>query len=151
VLLDRLREVVDVFAGLGVSLALETGQERAEDLAGFLEDLGRESVGVNFDPANMILYGMGDPLASLRRLAPRVVQVHLKDAVSCPEPGRWGREVRLGAGEVVWDALLLEIRSWPRRVNLLVERESGEERVSDAAAGLELVRAVVRQWEPAGV
>ena len=77
VMIDRLRAVADGFADQGVRVALETGQETAETLAGVLAEL--EGVGVNFDPANMILYAMGDGVAALGRLAPLVRQVHIKD------------------------------------------------------------------------
>ena len=75
VMLERLRQVVDVFAQRGIRTGFETGQETASTMLEALEDLGRPEAGVNFDPANMILYGMGDPLEGLRILAPRVLQV----------------------------------------------------------------------------
>ena len=75
-MLARLRAVVDVFACEGVRVAFETGQETAETLGGVLRDLDRPEAGVNFDPANMLLYAMGDPVEALRKLAPRVRQVH---------------------------------------------------------------------------
>src|SRR5207244_8197769 len=61
-LLDRLRQVADLFGEFGLELGLETGQETAEALSEFLETLDRPNVGVNFDPANMILYDKGDPI-----------------------------------------------------------------------------------------
>ena len=53
--------------------------EPAEILLAFLRDVERENVRINFDPANMILYGTGDPIDALRTLAPHVVSVHCKD------------------------------------------------------------------------
>ncbi|HIA27537.1 MAG TPA: hypothetical protein EYN79_05370, partial [Planctomycetes bacterium] len=88
----------------GVKLALETGQESAATLEGALEALGRSDVGVNFDPANMILYGMGNPVEALVRLAPRVAQIHIKDALASEVAGEWGSEVVVGTGEVDWQA-----------------------------------------------
>jgi sugar phosphate isomerase/epimerase len=63
-LLDRVGRIAAVFAAVGCEIALETGQEDAAALTAFLEKLGRDDVGVNFDPANMILYGKGDPVAA---------------------------------------------------------------------------------------
>ena len=52
-----------------MTLALETGQEAAETLADFLEAVGRANLaGWNFDPANLILYGSGDPINAAVRL-----------------------------------------------------------------------------------
>ena len=79
-LTNRLREVADIFAAKKIAIGLETGQETGETLAMFLRKLDRGNVGVNFDPANMILYDQADPIAALRRLAPWLRQVHLKDA-----------------------------------------------------------------------
>jgi sugar phosphate isomerase/epimerase len=102
VLLERLRALVDVFAAAGIEVGFETGQESAETLGDVLADLQRPRAGVNFDPANMILYDMGDPLAAVRALAPRVKQIHVKDALRTRTPGAWGEEVRVGTGEVDW-------------------------------------------------
>src|SRR5206468_823846 len=76
----RLRQVADAFLARGIALALETGQETAPVLAGFMKQLERPNVGINFDPANMLLYRKGDPIAALRTLGPWIRQVHIKDA-----------------------------------------------------------------------
>lgn len=129
--LHRLQQLVDVFAERGVSIALETGQETATTLLSALEALERPSVGVNFDPANMILYGMGDPVEAIRMLAERVVQVHIKDALPAETPGSWGSEVPLGSGAVPWPEFLEAVVALPRSVDLVIERESGDERDED--------------------
>ncbi len=122
-MLQRLREIVDLFAARGVDVAFETGQETAATLLGVLDELDRPAVGVNVDPANMILYGMGDPVQALQCLGSRVVQVHVKDARAADRPGTWGREVPAGQGEVDWDALFdVALRIDPP-VNFIIERE----------------------------
>lgn len=131
VVMDRLREVADLFAAQGIRLGLETGQETAETLVAALRSLDHPSVGVNFDPANMILYGMGDPVDAVRTLAPHVVQVHAKDAVPTTTPGTWGAEVPLGTGGVDWSAFLLEVLAIRPDVDVVIEREAGDERIED--------------------
>ncbi len=138
-MIDRLRQVADVFGEAGISLGLETGQETAETLAAFLDELDRPSVGVNFDPANMILYGKGDPIAALERLAPRIVQVHIKDALPTQTPGTWGSEVPAGTGAVDWGAFFRALGGLPRRVGLMIEREAGADRTGDIIAARRLV------------
>ena len=138
----RLREVADLFAARGVRVAFETGQEAADTLLGALEEIAHPNVGVNFDPANMILYGMGDPVAALRALAPHVRQVHVKDAVPTAVPGTWGREVVAGTGAVDWKAFLAEVRRLPRAVDLVIEREAGPTREADIRAAAALVREI---------
>jgi sugar phosphate isomerase/epimerase len=139
VMLARLREVIDLFAERGVAVAFETGQEPADTLADCLEELARPSVGVNFDPANMILYGAGDPVAAIRRLAPWVRQVHVKDALPAATPGTWGSEVPAGEGAVDWTGFLTAVRALPRPVDLVIEREAGESREEDVRTAATLL------------
>lgn len=139
VIIDRLRQLSDVFAASGVRVAFETGQETADTLLSALDDLDRPQVGVNFDPANMILYGMGDPVEALRRLALRIAQIHVKDAVATATPGTWGREVRVGTGDVHWPAFFAAMRERGIECDLMVEREAGEDRIADMIAARELV------------
>ena len=140
-MLERLRAVVDAFAAEGVRTALETGQERAETLLEVLADLDRPEAGVNFDPANMLLYDMGDPVEALSTLAPHVLQVHVKDARRPRAPGEWGEEVPVGAGEVNWHRFFDVIAGRGIECDLVIERESGEERTADVARARELVLA----------
>ena len=139
VLLARLGELVDVFAAEGVRVGFETGQESAMTLLGVLDELARPTLGVNFDPANMILDGRGDPIAALARLAPRVVQVHVKDARASRVPGTWGEEVPVGTGEVDWQAFFGVLRAQAPAVDCMIEREAGDERVADMRRARELV------------
>ncbi len=140
-MVTRLREVVDVFADEGVAVGFETGQEDAATLLDVLEELDRPTAGVNFDPANMILYSMGDPVAALRALLPRVLQVHVKDALPPERPGTWGAEVPVGSGAVDWDAFFAVLARAGRPIDAMIEREAGEDRVRDARTARDLVAA----------
>ena len=138
-MLERLRTLADVFGARDVDIAFETGQESAVTLLEVLDELDRPAVGVNFDPANMILYGMGDPVEAIERLLPWVVQIHVKDAVGTERPGTWGREVPAGHGAVDWAALFdAAVRIEPP-VRFIIERESGNERRDDIAAARSLI------------
>ena len=99
---ELVRRVCDHAATLEQTFALETGQERAEVLLDFIHDVNRDNLGINFDPANMILYGTGDPIEALGILAAHILSVHCKDG-NWPKPGRLGAlgtEVALGQGAV---------------------------------------------------
>lgn len=138
-MLDRLRQIAAVFAACGVKVGLETGQESAATLLGVLEEL-RAPIGVNFDPANMILYGMGEPVGALRVLARHVVQIHIKDAVPAKAAGSWGEEVVAGTGAVDWGAFFGVYREAGLACDLIIEREAGERRVEDAREAVRVVR-----------
>ncbi len=127
----RLGMIADDCAAHGITLLLETGQETAEDLTAFLDTLGRENVGVNFDPANMILYGKGDPIAALEMLMPRTKQVHLKDGNASTTPGNWGDEVAVGQGQVDWDDFISVLAQHHYAGHLVIEREAGDARIED--------------------
>ncbi|RKY22567.1 MAG: sugar phosphate isomerase/epimerase [Planctomycetota bacterium] len=151
VMLERLAEVVGSFAEQGVSVAFETGQESAATLLGVLEQLDCPTAGVNFDPANMLLYGMGDPVAALNALLPWVRQLHVKDARPAVRPGEWGLEVAVGEGEVDWDGIFAALARAPRTIDLMIEREAGEQRVADVRQAIEHVAprlAALREARP---
>jgi L-ribulose-5-phosphate 3-epimerase len=130
-LLDRIRTLVDVFAEAGVKVALETGQESEGCLHRALLDLRRPGAGLNFDPANLILYGMGDPIEALDLLHEWVRQIHVKDAVPASKRGDWGTEVAAGAGSVDWGALFAVLAKRGVACDFVIEREAGATRVED--------------------
>lgn len=143
-MVDRVRQIAEVMAARNVRIALETGQEEVGVLLEALNTVNeglpaRARVGVNFDPANMVLYGMGDPVASLRKLAPHVMQVHVKDAVPAKERGRWGEEKVVGTGSVDWAGFFAALRAMKYTGPLVIEREAGEDRVADVIAARHVI------------
>jgi L-ribulose-5-phosphate 3-epimerase len=142
-LLHRLQKVADVFAKNGIDLALETGQETAETLRSFLLELDRKNVGVNFDPANMILYDKGNPIDALRTLSPWLKQCHIKDARKTKVPGTWGDEVVLGTGEVPWREFFQVLEERKFTGYCCIEREAGTQRVQDIRAARQLIESLV--------
>ena len=133
-LTDRLKYVRDLCADAGIGLTLETGQETADDLAETLTDL--PGVFVNFDPANMILYGKGDPVRAVKILAPWIRHVHVKDANYTKTPGTWGEEVEWTKGQVNADAFIAALDEIGFNGFLAVEREAGNNRAGDIAAAV---------------
>lgn len=138
-LLQRLVEVADAFAAAQITLGLETGQETAPVLVQLLKKLNRPNVGVNFDPANMILYDKGNPIAALRVLGPWIRQVHIKDARRTRVPGTWGEEVTVGTGEVDWTVFFATLRELNFAGDFVIEREAGTQRVADIRTAKEVV------------
>ena len=138
-MLWRLAETADVFQAAHIAVGLETGQETAPVLVQLLQKLKRPNVGVNFDPANMILYDKGDPIAALRVLGPWIRQVHVKDARRTKVPGTWGEEVAVGTGEVDWPAFFATLRKLNYTGDFVIEREAGSQRVADIRTAKEIV------------
>jgi len=130
-LLERIAQIGNAFAKRGIELGFETGQEDAATLKKFLQVLNQQTMGVNFDPANMILYDKGDPIAALRTLAPWLKQCHIKDAIRSKTPGTWGQEVPAGTGEVDWKSFFTTLQELRYTGYCAIEREAGTQRVED--------------------
>ena len=125
-LLSVTRDLLDELAGHSQRLHLETGQETAEHLLKFIADVGRSNLFINFDPANMILYGTGEPIDALKKVGHLVRSVHCKDAVwAAPEQrGKaWGREVPLGEGDINLPLYLETLADLGYDGPLTIERE----------------------------
>ena len=142
-LVDRIGQYAEALASHDVNVAIETGQESAATLAEFLNKIDSKNLGVNFDPANMILYGMGDPTASLLRLHNHVLQIHLKDAIPSAAPSEWGEEVPIGNGAVEWRAFFEAITESNINVHAIIEREAGDQRIADVRTGLEHLKPML--------
>jgi sugar phosphate isomerase/epimerase len=143
--LETLETAAVLAAEKGVTLAFETGQETAELLRRTLDDLSQPNLKVNFDPANMLLYDKGDPIAAVGLLGPDIRSVHVKDGRRPTVAGAWGEEVPLGQGEVDIPRFLKALQDVGYRGPLFVEREVGDQaaRVRDIGAGLDLLRAIL--------
>lgn len=145
-LVDVARVLCDACAAHGQDFALETGQESAETLLRFLGDVGRENLKVNFDPANIVLYGSGDPIKALEMLSAHVLSVHCKDGTPpVPGSGKLGTEVALGTGDVDFHAFLRQLRAMHYKGLLAIEREE-----PDAAQRADDIRTAVarlQQWQ----
>ncbi len=124
--LGMVRRIADTAARHGITFALETGQETADALLDFLFEVDRENVGVNFDPANMILYGTGDPVEALETVGQNVLTVHCKDGIfpSASAPGALGTEMPIGKGIVDFRAFLTMLRKIGYEKPLFIERET---------------------------
>ncbi len=121
---DAARKLCDHCMGNGQNVHLETGQETAQGLLQFLSDVSRSNLFVNFDPANMILYGTGQPLEALRQVGGHVRSVHCKDALWAANPGKeWGREMPLGQGDVGMEGFLRTLVEIGYVGPLTIERE----------------------------
>ena len=127
-IVDVVRSVCDHCKANGQRLHLETGQETAEGLLRFITDVDRDNLFVNFDPANMILYGSGEPIETLGKVGAHVRSVHCKDAKWAAKPGEeWGAEVPLGEGDVGMENFLRKLRELGYDGPLTIEREIPED------------------------
>lgn len=144
-MLETLAQASSLAAEQSVDLSFETGQETADLLRLTLDELKCPNLKVNFDPANMLLYNMGDPIRAVHILGKDIRSVHLKDAKRPTMPGHWGEEVPLGEGQVNIPAFLQALADVEFDGPLNIEREVGDQhgRMLDVAHGLTLVNRLL--------
>jgi len=144
VMVDRVKAVCDALGERGLTLLMETGQEEARALLAFMAAIGRDNIGVNFDPANMILYGVGDPVEAVTLLKEQIAHVHMKDANASSNPGQdWGEEVVLGTGEAEIPRIVSKLRACGYTGPLVIEREAGNQRLTDIRAARDLLQSLL--------
>jgi sugar phosphate isomerase/epimerase len=141
-MLDIVRTICDHAASNNQTFALETGQEPAQVLRQFVQAVGRTNLRINFDPANMILYGTGDPMEAAAILAPWIETVHAKEGDWPAAAGALGAERRLGEGSVGMERFVAKLREVGYCGGLFVEREVEDlpERLADMRHGVDLLR-----------
>jgi sugar phosphate isomerase/epimerase len=144
-LIERTRMLVDKADEHNITLLMETGQESAGELRDFLEKVHHPALGVNFDPANMILYGKGNPVEAVGILGSWIKHVHIKDALKTKTPGEWGTEVVWGAGEVNAAEFLKALKLVDFMGALAVEREAGDDRLGDIKTAVKILRQFTRK------
>jgi sugar phosphate isomerase/epimerase len=123
---------------VGAVLALETGLESGEVLRKFLDTFDTGGLGVNYDPANLLMHGF-DVYDSARALQGKVVHAHAKDARKVGA-SRAAQEVPLGHGDIDWMRLLAVLEEIEYRGYLTIEREGGADRVGDVTAAVGFLR-----------
>ncbi len=123
-----MRRFLEFCQNQGQRFIFETGQEPVAVLERFFRDLEMPNIGLNFDPANLLIYNFDDPSALVDRLGARVVNMHIKDGRRPSQPATLGDEERVGEG----DAQVLELirhlhREFGYTGPLVIEREIADE------------------------
>jgi sugar phosphate isomerase/epimerase len=162
VLLLALREIA-AYAGMrGIKIAIETGPEPALRLRTFIEEVEEDALGVNFDPANLVMVQGSDPVEDLRLLRQYVISTHAKDgrmvkkgdpvviydafADGLPDDFRlddYFEELPLGEGDVGFPRYVKALRETAYDGYLTIEREAGDDRIGDISRGVVLLRELL--------
>ncbi|MGC9399975.1 MAG: sugar phosphate isomerase/epimerase family protein [Anaerolineae bacterium] len=139
-LLAALRRVVGHCGTLGLDFCFETGQETPVTLLRVIEDLGVDNLGINLDPANLLMYGKANPVDALDVFGRYVAGVHAKDG-DYPTNGReLGPEKRLGEGRVDFPALVARLKALGYAGALTIEREiTGPQQIADIQHAIDLL------------
>ena len=145
-IIAALREVAEYCAANGQKLLFETGQETPVTLLRAIQDVGTGNLGVNFDPANLILYGKANPVDALGMIGKYVCDVHAKDGCYPTDGKTLGRETSLGEGQVNYSALIRALKDLGYDGAITVEREiSGEQQIADILKAKYLLENLIRE------
>jgi L-ribulose-5-phosphate 3-epimerase len=159
VMMDACRKMASYANDHGVTLAIETGPEMPERLLTFLQDVATRGLGVNYDPANLVMVQGIDPIPGVRLLADYIVHTHAKDGIQIKpcDPvkvyesfavsgidgfnyGEYFNEVPLGAGKVLWPDYLTALINCGYDGFLTIEREVGADPLADIRLAVEFLK-----------
>ena len=124
--LRALTDIAEYCKSLGIGFWFETGQETPVVLLRYIEDIGTGNVGINFDPANLLMYGKGNPIDALSVFGKYVQNVHVKDGMVPTNGHQLGREVQVGQGMVNYPVFIPKLRDIGFDGELIIEREIAE-------------------------
>jgi len=156
------RELAEYADSVGAHFAVETGPEKSDCLRRFLDTLNSKGVGVNLDPANLVMVSGDDPVKAVYELKDYIVHTHAKDGVilvktnpeyiygplPMPEELRSRelfREVPLGNGSVNFPAYLRALDDIGYKGYLTIEREVGDDPAADIAAAIKFLKKIIAE------
>ncbi len=135
-----LKEIVAYAGKRKVYFNFETGQETPNVLLRCIQDIGLPNVGINLDPANLLMYGNANPVDALDVFGKYIRGVHAKDGEYPTDGYGLGVEKPLGEGRVNFPALMAKLKSYGYAGSLTIEREiSGPKLVPDIKRAMELL------------
>ncbi len=141
-IVDAIREVAHYCGERGLEFWFETGQETPVVLLRTFERVGTSNLGINYDPANLILYGKGNPIDALDVIGPYVRNIHVKDGFYPTNGTELGREVRPGQGKVRFPEFVAKLVKSGFSGEWIIEREiEGEEQAKDIRHTIEDLQA----------
>jgi len=139
-----MREVAEYCKRNGQNFRYETGQETPITLVRAIQDVGLDNQGVNFDLANLILYGKANPVDAIELLGPYVQGIHAKDGLWPTNPRKLGEEVPIGKGKVDFPRIIARLKERNYRGAVTIEREiSGPQQVEDVRAAKAYLERVI--------
>ena len=134
----------------GQNFLFETGQETPVTLKRAIQDiekaLGKGNVGINLDPANLLMYGKANPVDALEVFGEYVMGVHGKDGKYPTDGHHLGDEVPLGQGKVNYPAFIAKLKEVGYEGDITIEREiDGDEQKKDIRMAKDLLDKLIAE------
>jgi L-ribulose-5-phosphate 3-epimerase len=141
---EAVRGVAEHYQSLGLEFWFETGQETPVTMLRLIQQVGTANLGVNLDPANLIMYGKANPIDALDVLGEYVRNVHAKDGLYPTDPMKLGPEVKVGQGRVRFPEFVKRLGEIGFKGEFIIEREiSGPQQRRDIAETVEYLRGLL--------
>ena len=141
-----LRKIASYCQKNGQYFLFETGQETPVTLRRAIEDIGLPNLGINLDPANLILYGKANPVDALDTFGQYVKDIHGKDGCYPTNGRELGKETALGEGKVNYPAFIARLKEIGYDGPITIEREiSGDQQVKDILMAKKLLTKLIRR------
>ena len=122
----------------------ETGQETPVTLRRMIEDVGTGNLGINLDPANLIMYGKANPVDALDIIGEFVRDIHGKDGCYPTNGRELGKETPLGEGKVNYPQFISRLKEIGYDGTITIEREiSGDKQISDIIKAKEFLESLI--------
>ena len=139
-----VRHIARFYERLGVEFWFETGQETPVTMLRLIQAVGTPNLGINLDPANLILYGKGSPVDALDVFGPWVRNIHAKDGLYPTDPLKLGHEVKVGQGRVRFPEFVRRLNEIEFKGEFIIEREiSGGQQRRDIAETITYLRSLL--------
>lgn len=145
-LVNIVRYLAGILRDREQKFLFETGQETPVTLRRLIEDVGTGNLGINLDPANLLMYGKANPVDALRVFGPYVMELHGKDGEYPTDVKKLGKETVIGQGLVNFPVLIDELKKLGFDGTITIEREiSGEKQIQDILYAKEYLTPLLRK------
>jgi L-ribulose-5-phosphate 3-epimerase len=143
--IETMKPVGEYARNHGIDVYFETGQETPVTLLRAIQDIGTGNLYINYDPANLVMYGKANPVDGLKVVGKYVRAVHAKDGLYPTNPHELGREVPVPTGEVDFPALLASLKKLDFRGSIIIERELAGSRSEDILKTKEYLERLISE------
>ena len=139
-----VREIAEHVKKMDLEFWFETGQETPVTMLRLIQQVGTDNLGINLDPANLILYGKANPVDSLDVFGQYVKGIHAKDGLYPTDPMKLGHEVKVGEGRVRFPDFVRRLGEIGYKGAYIIEREiSGDQQTKDIAATVKYLKKLL--------
>jgi sugar phosphate isomerase/epimerase len=143
--IELMKGIASYAAEKEINIYFETGQETPVTLLRSIEDIGADNLGINYDTANLIMYGKANPVDGLHVVGEYVRALHAKDGNYPTNPRELGEEKPIGEGSVDFPAVIRYLKEAGFKGHITIEREiSGDKQIEDIKKAKEYLSHLIK-------